>query len=182
MHPTNRVTEEIVSLLGGQGFRFVEGPDIDTAWHCFTALNIPAWHPARQEMDTFYAGPRADEDGPELGDDERYVLRTHTSTAQIRTMQAGPRPTACWPPGGPSARTRTPPTPRCSTSWRPSSSTGASTWATCAERSSPSCATSSRLDDLPVRFRPSHFPFTEPSAEVDIGCRRSAEGLEIRAL
>ena len=181
MHPTYRVMEEIISIFGGRGFDFVEGPDIDSTWNCFTALNIPAWHPARQEMDTFYIGKEAD-NAPkqkETPDTERLVLRTHTSTAQIRTMLAGPPPYRVMTAGrafrSDSDATHTPMFHQLE--------------ALVIDRDihmghlrgtiEMFLREFFEIDDLPVRFRASHFPFTEPSAEVDIGCRRTAERLEV---
>ena len=201
MHPTYRVMEEIVSIFGGLGFEFVEGPDIDSTWNCFTALNIPAWHPARQEMDTFYIGTENEkenenEEGEETGaasngvkqngakqkevpDTERLVLRTHTSTAQIRSMLAAPPPYRVMTAGrayrSDSDATHTPMFHQLE--------------ALVIDRDihmghlrgtiEMFLRAFFEIDDLPVRFRASHFPFTEPSAEVDIGCRRTAERLEV---
>lgn len=80
IHPLNQVMEEVVAIFATMGFSVAEGPNIDSQWYNFDALNIPPSHPARQEMDTFYM-PGMDDKG------ERLVLRTHTSTAQIRTME-----------------------------------------------------------------------------------------------
>ena len=203
MHPTYRVMEEIVSIFGGLGFEFVEGPDIDSTWNCFTALNIPAWHPARQEMDTFYIGTEKEnekenenEEREETGaasngvkqngakqkevpDTERLVLRTHTSTAQIRSMLAAPPPYRVMTAGrayrSDSDATHTPMFHQLE--------------ALVIDRDihmghlrgtiEMFLRAFFEIDDLPVRFRASHFPFTEPSAEVDIGCRRTAERLEV---
>ena len=214
MHPTYRVMEEIISIFGGLGFEFVEGPDIDSTWNCFTALNIPAWHPARQEMDTFYIGTKETEEAEaakqqakaedktgdkaedksedktgnkadnkaqpkEVPDTERLVLRTHTSTAQVRTMLAAPPPYRVMTAGrayrSDSDATHTPMFHQLE--------------ALVIDRDihmghlrgtiEMFLREFFEIDDLPVRFRASHFPFTEPSAEVDIGCRRTAERLEV---
>jgi phenylalanyl-tRNA synthetase alpha chain len=84
IHPVTQVTDELSAIFADMGFAVAEGPDIETDEMNFEALNIPAEHPARQMHDTFYF--------PENDDGERYVLRTHTSPVQIRTMMQGPPP------------------------------------------------------------------------------------------
>lgn len=84
IHPITQVVDELTAIFGDMGFSVAEGPDIEDDWHNFTALNFPAGHPARDMHDTFFFA--ADADGA------RKLLRTHTSTVQIRTMQAGPPP------------------------------------------------------------------------------------------
>ena len=139
------------------GFSVVETPEVETDWYCFEALNMPPDHPARDMQDTFYVS-------------QGVVLRTHTSSSQIRTMEKrAAAPCASCARARPSAATPTPPTPPCSTRWRgswwartspsPTSRACSSTW--CTKSSDPRCR---------CAFRPSFFPFTEPSAEVDIGC------------
>ncbi|MDP4796122.1 MAG: phenylalanine--tRNA ligase subunit alpha, partial [Rhodospirillales bacterium] len=90
IHPISQTIDEIVAIFGEMGFSVAEGPDIEDDWHNFTALNIPADHPARQEHDTFYL---PGEHG------ERKVLRTHTSPVQIRTMTAQKPPIRIITPG-----------------------------------------------------------------------------------
>ena len=82
IHPISRAMDEIAAIFGAMGFTVAEGPDIETDWHNFGALNIPPHHPARADHDTFYLPPEADGDGPPR------VLRTHTSPVQMRTMLA----------------------------------------------------------------------------------------------
>ncbi|HAK97994.1 MAG TPA: phenylalanine--tRNA ligase subunit alpha, partial [Rhodobiaceae bacterium] len=91
LHPISQVTEEIVTIFADMGFSVAEGPDVETDFHNFTALNIPESHPARQMHDTFYF--EENEDG------ERLLLRTHTSPVQIRTMEAGDPPFRFIAPG-----------------------------------------------------------------------------------
>ncbi len=91
LHPISQVTEEIVTIFADMGFSVAEGPDVETDFHNFTALNIPESHPARQMHDTFYF--EENEDG------ERLLLRTHTSPVQIRTMEAGEPPFRFIAPG-----------------------------------------------------------------------------------
>src|SRR5205085_4480611 len=79
IHPISQVWDEITAIFSDMGFRIAEGPDIETDWYNFTALNFPEGHPAREMHDTFFLKP-----GP---DGSRKLLRTHTSTVQIRTMK-----------------------------------------------------------------------------------------------
>ncbi|MEM9684541.1 MAG: phenylalanine--tRNA ligase subunit alpha, partial [Pseudomonadota bacterium] len=91
IHPISQTMEEVAAIFGEMGFTVVEGPDIETDWHNFTALNIPPDHPARQMHDTFYLPPG--EDGTPL------VLRTHTSPVQVRTMMTQEPPIRILVPG-----------------------------------------------------------------------------------
>ena len=173
IHPISQVIEEIVAILGDMGFKIAEGPDVEDDWHNFTALNIPPDHPARQEHDTFYL-PAAD--GAE---DSRLVLRTHTSPVQIRTMQNGAPPFRVIVPGR---------TYRCDYDATHSPMFHQVEALLVDEKTHMGhlkgclidfCRAFFGIDDLPVRFRPSYFPFTEPSAEVDIGCTREGGELKI---
>ena len=162
IHPISQTIDEVISIFGEMGFRVAEGPDIEEDWYNFTALNIPLDHPARQEHDTFYLN--AEKDG------QRMVLRTHTSPVQIRTMQVQEPPIRIIVPGR---------TYRCDHDATHSpmfhqveglvidKSTHMGHLKGCLIEF---CRAFFGVDDLPVRFRPSYFPFTEPSAEVDIGC------------
>ncbi len=168
LHPVTQVTEEIIAIFADMGFAVAEGPDIDDDFHNFTALNFPPEHPAREMHDTFFV-----EGQPEL------VLRTHTSTVQIRTMMAGPPPHRIIAPGR---------TYRCDSDATHSpmfhqvegllidQHTHMGHLKGCLEDF---CAAFFERDSVPLRFRPSFFPFTEPSAEVDIGCRRTKRELVI---
>ncbi len=171
IHPISQTIEEVVAILGEMGFTVAEGPDIEDDWHNFTALNIPPDHPARQEHDTFYLL------GPD--DEDRLVLRTHTSPVQIRTMERTAPPIRIIVPGR---------TYRCDYDATHSpmfhqveglvvdTETHMGHLKGCLIEF---CRAFFGVDDLPVRFRPSYFPFTEPSAEVDIGCTREGGGLRI---
>lgn len=170
IHPISQTIDEVVAILGEMGFTVVEGPDIEDDWHNFTALNIPPDHPARQEHDTFYL--------PGNSDDERVVLRTHTSPVQIRTMQMTEPPLRIIAPGR---------TYRCDDDATHSPMFHQVEGLVVDETTHMGhlkgclidfCRAFFGIEDLPVRFRPSYFPFTEPSAEVDIGCTR--EGGEFR--
>ncbi|WP_135469212.1 phenylalanine--tRNA ligase subunit alpha [Crenalkalicoccus roseus] len=164
IHPISRTMEELVAIFGAMGFRVAEGPDIESDWHNFGALNIPEHHPARQDHDTFYLPP-----GP---DGRRPVLRTHTSPVQIRTMLTQPPPIRVIVPG------RT---------WRADhDATHSPMFHQVEGLVIDRAITLGHLKgclidflraffgiaDLPVRFRASYFPFTEPSMEVDIGWNR----------
>jgi phenylalanyl-tRNA synthetase alpha chain len=171
IHPISQTIDEIVAIFGEMGFSVVEGPHIEEDFYNFTALNIPPEHPARQEHDTFYL--------PERADGTRLVLRTHTSPVQIRTMLAERPPIRIIVPGR---------TFRCDHDATHSPmfhqveglvvdrSTHMGHLKGCLVEF---CRAFFGLDDLPVRFRPSYFPFTEPSAEVDIGCSREHGKLAI---
>ncbi len=170
VHPISQTIDEIVAILGEMDLSVVEGPDIEDDWHNFTALNIPPDHPARQEHDTFYL--------PGSGEDDRLVLRTHTSPVQIRTMMATKPPFRIIVPGR---------TYRCDYDATHSPMFHQVEGLVVDETTHMGhlkgcliefCRAFFDMDDLPVRFRPSYFPFTEPSAEVDIGCTR--EGGEFR--
>ena len=170
VHPISQTMDEIVAVLGEMGLAVAEGPDIEDDWHNFTALNIPPDHPARQEHDTFYL--------PGAGGDERLVLRTHTSPVQIRTMVATKPPIRIIVPGR---------TYRCDYDATHSPMFHQVEGLVVDETTHMGhlkgclidfCRAFFDMDDLPVRFRPSYFPFTEPSAEVDIGCTR--EGGQFR--
>ena len=169
VHPISQTIDEIIAIFGEMGFTVAEGPDIEDDWHNFTALNIPADHPARQEHDTFYL---PGEHG------ERKVLRTHTSPVQIRTMTAGKPPIRIIVPGRTYRSdydvTHSPMFHQVEGLVIDKTSHMGHLKGCLIEF----CRAFFEMDDLPVRFRPSYFPFTEPSAEVDIGCTR--EGGEFR--
>ena len=169
IHPISQTIDEITLIFGEMGFTVAEGPDIEDDWHNFTALNIPLDHPARQEHDTFYL---PGEDG------ERKVLRTHTSPVQIRTMTDGEPPIRIIVPGrtyrSDYDATHSPMFHQVEGLVIDKTSHMGHLKGCLIEF----CRAFFEVDDLPVRFRPSYFPFTEPSAEVDIGCTR--EGGEFR--
>jgi len=171
LHPVSQVTEELIAIFGEMGFRVAEGPDVEDDFNNFTALNIPAEHPARQMQDTFYL--EAEKEGVPL------VLRTHTSPVQIRTMMDGPPPYRIIAPGR---------TYRCDYDLTHTPMFHQVEGLMIDRRTHmghlKGCLidfvrTFFERDDIPVRFRPSYFPFTEPSAEMDIGCKRTADELII---
>ncbi len=170
VHPVSQVLEEIAAIFGDMGFAVAEGPDIEDDFHNFTALNIPPEHPARQEHDTFYL--RAPEGA------ERKLLRTHTSPVQVRTMQHQPPPIRIIAPGRTYRRdsdmTHTPMFHQVE-GLVIDESTHMGHLKGCLR----DFVSAFFEIDVPVRFRPSYFPFTSPSAEMDIGCRRAGGTLTI---
>jgi phenylalanyl-tRNA synthetase alpha chain len=173
IHPISQTVEEIVAIFGEMGLSVAEGPHIEDDFHNFEALNIPPEHPARQEQDTFYL--------PERPDGSRMVLRTHTSPVQIRHMQATEPPIRIIVPGrtfrADYDATHTPMFHQVEGLVVDERTHMGHLKGTLIEF----CRAFFQVDDLPVRFRPSYFPFTEPSAEVDIGCSRKGGELKIGA-
>jgi len=173
VHPISQTIDELVSIFGEMGFAVAEGPDIEDDWHNFTALNIPPEHPARQEMDTFYLSEGAD--------GRRPVLRTHTSPVQIRTMLTTKPPIRIIAPGrtyrSDHDATHSPMFHQVEGLVIDETAHMGQLKGTLIEF----CRAYFGVSDLPVRFRPSHFPFTEPSAEVDIGCTRAGGEFRIGA-
>ncbi len=171
VHPISQTIAEVVAIFGEMGFRVAEGPHIEDDFYNFTALNIPPEHPARQEHDTFYF--------PETAPGQRKLLRTHTSPVQIRTMLAQKPPIRIIVPG----RTfRSDHDATHSPMFHQveglviDETTHMGQLKGCLIDF---CRAFFAIDDLPVRFRASYFPFTEPSAEVDIGCSRAGGELKI---
>jgi phenylalanyl-tRNA synthetase alpha chain len=178
IHPVSQVIDEITAIFGDMGFQVAEGPDIEDDFHNFTALNIPPEHPARQMHDTFYLetpkkGPYGEELEEEEGGIQPMMLRTHTSPVQIRTMTAEPPPHRIIIPGrtfrSDSDMTHTPMFHQVE-GLVIDRDIHMGHLKGCLEEFARAFF---EIDNLKLRFRPSHFPFTEPSAEVDIGCDRS---------
>lgn len=162
IHPITQVMDEVTEIFTEMGFSVAEGPEIEEDFYNFTALNIPEEHPARQMHDTFYF--------PEDEEGNRKVLRTHTSPVQIRTMMAGEPPYRIIAPGrtyrNDSDATHTPMFHQVEALVIDKNiHMGHLKW--CIEEFARKFF---EIDDVKIRFRPSYFPFTEPSAEVDIGC------------
>ena len=173
IHPVSQVTEEVTAIFAELGFSVAEGPRIDTDWYNFDALNIPGHHPARAEMDTFYMA-RAE------GDDRApHVLRTHTSPVQIRTMEAEGAPLRIICPGGVYRadydQTHTPMFHQVEGLAIDKDISMANLKWTLEEFFSAFF----EVEGIKTRFRASHFPFTEPSAEVDIGCSKTRDAIKI---
>jgi len=166
IHPVSQVIDEITAIFADMGFAIAEGPDIETDFYNFTALNFPAGHPAREMHDTFFFH--------EKPDGERLLLRTHTSPVQIRTMQTQKPPIKVIIPGrtyrNDSDQTHTPMFHQVEgLVIDKSSHLGHLKWIL-----AEFCKAFFEVDDVKMRFRPSFFPFTEPSMEVDIQCDRSS--------
>ena len=161
IHPISQVWEEITEIFADLGFAMAEGPHIETDENNFSKLNIPDEHPARQEHDTFYFN--------EKPDGSRRVLRTHTSPVQIRTMETEQPPIRIIAPGRvyrcDSDQTHTPMFHQVEgLVIDQETHMGHLKW-TLEEF----CKAFFEVDDVTMRLRASHFPFTEPSAEVDVG-------------
>jgi phenylalanyl-tRNA synthetase alpha chain len=172
IHPISQVTDEIAAIFGDLGFAIAEGPDIETDYYNFTALNFPEGHPAREMHDTFFFNPKGDGQPPRL-------LRTHTSPVQIRTMEAQKPPIRIVIPGKTyrqdSDATHSPMFHQLEGLVIDRTANVANMkWVL-----SEFCKAFFEVPDVRMRFRPSFFPFTEPSLEVDIQCDRSRPG-EVR--
>jgi phenylalanyl-tRNA synthetase alpha chain len=164
-HPLVLVRKEIVEIFKRLGFNVAEGPEIEDDWHNFTALNFPEEHPARDMQDTFFLTPVSDD--PEAG---KMALRTHTSSVQVRMMENGKPPFRAIMPG------------------RVYRNEAISARAHCFFHQVEGLYVDENVsfadlkqtlfyfvqemygEGTKVRFRPSYFPFTEPSAEMDISC------------
>ncbi len=167
LHPVTRILQRIEDLFLQLGFEVAEGPEIETDWHNFEALNIPASHPARAMHDTFYI-------------DDTHLLRTHTSPVQVRVMLEQAPPLRVIAPGR---------VYRCDSDLTHTPMFHQVEGLMVDERVSFADLKGVlddflhrffERDDLAVRFRPSYFPFTEPSAEVDIQCVMcSGEGCRV---
>ncbi|MEM6303740.1 MAG: phenylalanine--tRNA ligase subunit alpha [Pseudomonadota bacterium] len=164
LHPVSQVTEELTAIFAEMGFSVAEGPRIDTDWYNFDALNIPGHHPARAEMDTFYMARAEGDNRPP------HVLRTHTSPVQIRTMEAQGAPLRIICPGGVYRadydQTHTPMFHQVEGLAIDKDISMANLKWVLEEF----FAAFFETPGIKTRFRASHFPFTEPSAEVDIQC------------
>src|SRR3954465_67381 len=172
IHPISQVIDEIAAIFGDLGFTIAEGPDIETDHYNFTALNFPPGHPAREMHDTFFlqaAGPEA----------ERKLLRMHTSPVQIRTMEAQKPPIRIVIPGKTyrqdSDATHTPMFHQVEGLVVDKTANVANMKWVLEEF----CKAFFEVPSVEMRFRPSFFPFPEPSLEVDIQCDRSRPG-EVR--
>ena len=170
IHPVSQILDEAIAIFADMGFSIAEGPDIELDDYNFTRLNIPPEHPARQMHDTFYLRPKPD--------GVRHLLRTHTSPVQVRTMLAQKPPIRIIVPGRvyrmDSDQTHTPMFHQIEgLVIDENSHMGHLKWIL-----EEFCRALFEVPKVEMRLRPSHFPFTEPSAEVDIRCDRS--GAEIK--
>ncbi|KHQ52632.1 MULTISPECIES: phenylalanine--tRNA ligase subunit alpha [Mameliella] len=164
IHPVSQVMEEITAIFADLGFSVAEGPQIDSDWYNFDALNIPSHHPARAEMDTFYMHRAEGDNRPP------HVLRTHTSPVQIRHMEAHGAPCRVIAPGrvyrADYDQTHTPMFHQVEGLAIDRDISMANLKWVLEEF----VKAYFEVDHVELRFRASHFPFTEPSAEVDIQC------------
>jgi phenylalanyl-tRNA synthetase alpha chain len=164
VHPITRTIDEVVDIFIGLGYRVFEGPEVETDWYNFQALNIPPDHPARSMQDTLYVESGDGRDAGEL------VLRTHTSPIQIRAMQAGPPPLyavyfgRCYRADTPDA-THVP-------VFNQVEILAVDRGLTMADMKGTLLAYARAYfgEDRDIRLRPSYFPFVEPGAEVDVSC------------
>ena len=164
IHPISQVTEEVTAIFADMGFSVAEGPQIESDWYNFDALNIPGHHPARAEMDTFYTHRAEGDNRPP------HVLRTHTSPVQIRSLEANGAPIRIICPGrvyrADYDQTHTPMFNQVEGLAIDKDISMANLKWVLEEF----VKAFFEVDDVELRFRASHFPFTEPSAEVDIRC------------
>jgi phenylalanyl-tRNA synthetase alpha chain len=177
IHPISQTMEELTTIFADMGFTVAEGPDIEDDWHNFTALNFPPGHPAREMQDTFFLPD--DEEAQEQY--RKKLLRTHTSSVQIRYMLENKPPMRVIVMGrtyrSDYDMTHTPMFHQME-GLVIDKATHMGHLKGCLRDF---CEAYFEVDNLPMRFRPSFFPFTEPSAEVDIGCSRKDGGLKIGA-
>ena len=172
LHPLSKTVDEISAIFANMGFYIEEGPDIETDYYNFTALNIPLEHPARQEHDTFYLQPNSE--------GTRKVLRTHTSPVQIRTLEKididQEKEIRVIVPGrtyrSDHDATHSPMFHQCEGLVIGENINMSHLKGTLIEF----LKVYFNSNNLSVRFRPSFFPFTEPSAEVDIGYKKLSDG------
>jgi phenylalanyl-tRNA synthetase alpha chain len=162
VHPVSQVMDELAEIFADLGFAVASGPEIEDDWHNFTALNIPESHPARAMHDTFYFPPDAE-------GNRKHLLRTHTSPVQIRTMVNQKPPIRIIAPGrvyrSDSDATHTPMFHQIEGLVIDKGITlGHLKWTL-----ETFLKAFFERDDIVLRLRPSYFPFTEPSAEVDVG-------------
>ena len=170
-HPLSLVRKEIIEIFKKLGFNVAEGPEIEDDWHNFSALNFPEEHPARDMQDTFFVSlSPSKEEGTTKAPSEAFALRTHTSSVQVRMMENGKPPFRAIMPG------------------RVYRNEAISARAHCFFHQVEGLYIDENVsfadlkqtlfyfvqelfgEDTKVRFRPSYFPFTEPSAEMDISC------------
>lgn len=176
IHPVSQIYEEAVAIFGQMGFMVAEGPDIESDFYNFTALNLPDNHPARQMHDTFYL-PKTYGGSAEIEDS--YVIRTHTSPVQVRTMEKQQPPIKIIAPGrtyrSDYDATHTPMFHQIEGLYIDKNVTMADLKGCLYDF----VKAFFEVDEIKMRYRPSFFPFTEPSMEVDIGCKKGKGELKI---
>ena len=168
-HPLTVVRDQLESIFGRMGFTVVEGPEAEDDWHCFDALNMPPEHPARDMQDTLYlASPLQGDSG--RADDVRTLLRTHTSSMQIRYMQTHAPPVRIVVPGRVYRRDDLDLTHSPAFSQIEALVVGEGISLADLKGTLLAFARQMFSPTVRVRFRPSFFPYTEPSAEIDLSC------------
>jgi phenylalanyl-tRNA synthetase alpha chain len=155
VHPLTQVLDEAVRILRRMGFALATGPEIETEWHCFDALNTPADHPARNESDTFYF-------------DNGMLLRTHTSSVQIRTMESQPPPVRIIAPGSAFRRDEIDKTHLSAFNQLEGLYVAQKVTLGDLKGTLETFLRGLFGNEIEIRFRPHFFPFTEPSYEIDV--------------
>src|SRR5437588_12499292 len=163
LHPLTQMLDRSIAIFRRMGFALAEGPDIETEWHCFDALNTPADHPARNEQDTFY-----------LADGR--LLRTHTSTVQIRTMESAPPPVRVIAPGAAYRRDEVDATHGAQFHQIEGLYVDEKVSVANLKGTLEFFLRELFGADTAVRFRPHYFPFTEPSFEIDVKSKALKSG------
>ncbi len=158
-HPISIVQNRIIEIFHGLGFAVAEGPEIEDDWHNFSALNLPENHPARDMQDTFY-----------LNEEPAWMLRTHTSSVQIREMQKGVLPLRIICPGRVYRNETISARAHCFFNQVEGLYIAENVSFADLKQTLYFFVRQMFGQDVKIRFRPSYFPFTEPSAEMDISC------------
>jgi phenylalanyl-tRNA synthetase alpha chain len=158
-HPISLVQNKIISIFHHLGFAVAEGPEIEDDWHNFTALNLPEDHPARDMQDTFYISKEPD-----------WLLRTHTSSVQIREMESGKLPLRIICPGRVYRNETISARAHCFFHQVEGLYIAENVSFADLKQTLYFFVQEMFKTDIKIRFRPSYFPFTEPSAEMDISC------------
>jgi phenylalanyl-tRNA synthetase alpha chain len=163
LHPLTQILDRVIAIFRRMGFALADGPDVETEWHCFDALNTPFEHPARNEQDTFY-----------LPDGR--LLRTHTSTVQIRAMESAPPPIRVIAPGAAYRRDEVDATH--SAQFHQIEGLYVDENVSVADLKGALEFFMHELfgQETAVRFRPHYFPFTEPSFEIDVQSKALKSG------
>ncbi|RZI45251.1 phenylalanine--tRNA ligase subunit alpha [Rickettsiales endosymbiont of Peranema trichophorum] len=179
-HPIHEVIRDVKRIFYEMGFKLAVGPDIDDDYNNFTALNITEHHPARQSHDTFYIDSLSlNKDGLNKNLEKRLLLRTHTSTVQIRHLNTSPPPCRIISVGkvyrADMDSTHTPMFHQIEGLCIDKGITMSHLKGTLEHF----LRVFFQVDDLPIRLRPSYFPFTEPSAEIDIRCQHTKELIKV---
>ncbi len=158
-HPLSMVLDQIIDIFGRIGYDISEGPEIEDDWHNFTALNFPPEHPARDMQDTFF-----------LGEDQQMALRTHTSSVQVRVMESGEPPIRTISPGRVYRNEAISARAHCF--FHQVEGLYIDEKVSFAELKQTLLYFAKEMfgEETEIRLRPSYFPFTEPSAEVDVSC------------